>query len=185
MADGTLHWEPSLGGALMTAVDELGALVNGAMAWNETADARANACAEELGAYAPAHDARPTKSGSTGATQLDMDARPIVPIESLLYSAAAASAETAASLLDSSIAAMSALGDALTGRAPNTLADASRTPAGSEDADIVPVQKLVYRGDAALERALEVRDALRDAGGAPDPAALDELYDLIALARAG
>src|SRR5690348_9187229 len=35
LADGSLHWEPALGGALMTAVDELSALVNSAMAWDQ------------------------------------------------------------------------------------------------------------------------------------------------------
>jgi hypothetical protein len=167
--DGALHWEPSLGGALVTAADELTALVNSAMAWDQTADERASACARELGTYAPE----------------PVDARPIVPIESLFYSAAEASVQTAASLLDSSIAAMSALTDVFTGRAPNTLADADRTQAPVPDADVVPVQQLVYSGEAALDRALAIRDDLRAASGAPDPAKLDELYDLIALARAG
>lgn len=60
-------------------------------------------------------------------------------------------------------------------------------PAAAADG-VVPVEALLYRGRAALARAREVRDALRAAGGAdggpPDPALLDELYDLLDLAAA-
>ena len=49
--------------------------------------------------------------------------------------------------------------------------------------DLVPVNSLLYRGQAALERAIELRDALRRAGGAPAPEILEEIYDLLDLAR--
>jgi chemotaxis protein histidine kinase CheA len=55
----------------------------------------------------------------------------------------------------------------------------------------VPITDLVYRGAAALARAEELRAQVRAqlAGGAPDVAALNELieevFDLVALARAG
>lgn len=49
--------------------------------------------------------------------------------------------------------------------------------------DVVPVDALFYRGQAALERAIELRDALRRAGGPPAQEMLDELYDLLDLAR--
>jgi chemotaxis protein histidine kinase CheA len=78
-----------------------------------------------------------------------------------------------ASLLDSSIAAL----DQLTA-APMI----SPTPI-PEDI-IVPIETLLYRGRAALDRAVEVRDALRRAGSAADPLALEELFDLVELARA-
>jgi hypothetical protein len=41
----------------------------------------------------------------------------------------------------------------------------------------------MYRGQAALERAIELRDALRRAGGSPAPEVLEEIYDLLDLAR--
>jgi chemotaxis protein histidine kinase CheA len=47
----------------------------------------------------------------------------------------------------------------------------------------MPVDYLFYRGRMALERAVEVRDELRRAGGAPAPELLEELYDLVELAR--
>lgn len=50
------------------------------------------------------------------------------------------------------------------------------------DDPVVPVETLLYRGRAALDRAREVRDGLRAGTGAPDPEALAELYDLLDLA---
>jgi chemotaxis protein histidine kinase CheA len=50
-----------------------------------------------------------------------------------------------------------------------------------EDA-VVPVETLLYRGQAALERARALRDQLRSRG-VTDPEALHELYDLLDLAR--
>ena len=51
------------------------------------------------------------------------------------------------------------------------------------DTDTVPVDALLYRGRAALDRAVEIRDAIRRAGGPPPPEMLEELYDLVELAR--
>jgi hypothetical protein len=48
----------------------------------------------------------------------------------------------------------------------------------------VPIDALVYRGRAAVERAIEVRDQIRQAGGAPAPELLGELFDLLDLALA-
>ena len=50
------------------------------------------------------------------------------------------------------------------------------------DDDVVPVESLLYRGRAALLRAIQVRDAMRTSG-APDAESLRELYDLLDLAR--
>jgi hypothetical protein len=69
------------------------------------------------------------------------------------------------------------------------------TPApatAASDLDLVPIESLLYSGDAALRRAREVRDALREAwqraGVATiDPvmaSLLDELSDLLDLAAA-
>jgi hypothetical protein len=47
----------------------------------------------------------------------------------------------------------------------------------------VPVEALVYRGKAALDRARALRDELRSRG-TTDPEALHELYELLDLAQA-
>ncbi len=50
--------------------------------------------------------------------------------------------------------------------------------------EIVPIESLLYRGRAALERARALRAELTGAGELPSPDALQELYDLIELAAA-
>ncbi|HEY4216290.1 MAG TPA: Hpt domain-containing protein [Gemmatimonadaceae bacterium] len=77
-----------------------------------------------------------------------------------------------ASLIDSTIAALDSLSDS----------PFSQPVPIPEDA-IVSIESLLYRGRAALDRAVEIRDQLR---GAPtsDPTALEELFDLLELARA-
>jgi hypothetical protein len=56
-------------------------------------------------------------------------------------------------------------------------------PVRTDDDAIVPVESLLLRGAAALERARTLRDELRNTGST-DPDALQELYDLLDLARA-
>jgi hypothetical protein len=79
-----------------------------------------------------------------------------------------------AALLDSGIFAI----ESLSGQ---PLAAAVEIP---EDA-LVPIGSLLYRGRAALDRALEIRDELRESAGvgSGNKAALDELFELIDLAR--
>jgi chemotaxis protein histidine kinase CheA len=50
------------------------------------------------------------------------------------------------------------------------------------DEVIVPIQDLLYRGRAAVERARALRDELRRRPGAPAQEVIDELYDLLDLA---
>lgn len=80
------------------------------------------------------------------------------------------------------------------GRALREMLDASITqltsledvpliePIRTDENAIVPVESLLYRGTAALERARALRDELRTRGST-DPDALHELYDLLDLAR--
>ena len=55
-------------------------------------------------------------------------------------------------------------------------------PAPIESEAIVPIDELLYSGDAALVRAIELRDAWREGGATPDHT-LEELFDLLDLAR--
>jgi hypothetical protein len=48
--------------------------------------------------------------------------------------------------------------------------------------EVVPVDTLLYRGRAALERAAAIREQIKASGGVASPATLDEMYDLIGLA---
>lgn len=103
---------------------------------------------------------------------------PVVPIEQLFYDdgkpgivdGAGASA-SAIALIDGSIEALQALRTRPLG-----------TPIALVEDEVVPIETLLYRGRAALDRAVELRDAVR--GNPPDQGALDELLDLLELARA-
>jgi HPt (histidine-containing phosphotransfer) domain-containing protein len=57
-------------------------------------------------------------------------------------------------------------------------------PVPTVEEKLVPIESLLYRGRAALDRAVEIRDQLRGGGPTSDPDALDELFDLLDLARA-
>jgi len=79
-------------------------------------------------------------------------------------------------LLQNGIAGISLLDHAPMGEAARVPADA--------DADVVPIETLLYRGPTALARAREIRDQLRRIGGPQLPDALVELFDLLDLAAA-
>jgi hypothetical protein len=55
-------------------------------------------------------------------------------------------------------------------------------PAPLPDDDAVPIEQLLYRGRAALERAAALRHEWQSAGTAPSPEAMRELFDLLDLA---
>ncbi len=65
------------------------------------------------------------------------------------------------------------------------LSDLDTTPLGEpleiEDDNVVPIQDLLYRGRAALDRAIALGQALRETP-APSTDVLAELYDLLELA---
>jgi chemotaxis protein histidine kinase CheA len=79
----------------------------------------------------------------------------------------------ASSLLDTTIEALDSLVE-------NPFA----APVPIPEDTVVPIDTLLYRGRAALDRAVEIRDDLRRRGASSDQAALDELFDLLDLARA-
>jgi hypothetical protein len=78
-----------------------------------------------------------------------------------------------------------ALGDLLD-RGIRTLGTLPKTPLSNPvtlaEQPPVPIDVLLYRGRAALERAREIRDVIRQRGGVADAEALGELYDLLDLA---
>ena len=84
---------------------------------------------------------------------------------------AAASASRLGELLDSGIRSLGALRATPLSSAP---AIAEQPP--------VPIDVLLYRGRAAVERCVQIRDDVRKAGGSPDADALAELFDLLDLA---
>ncbi|HJQ11487.1 MAG TPA: hypothetical protein VJ840_10715 [Gemmatimonadaceae bacterium] len=72
-------------------------------------------------------------------------------------------------VLNSSLATMRSLETRHSGPQPPTM-------------DLVPIQDLLYRGQRAIERAAEIRRALKKSGTPPTRALVDELVDLVELA---
>jgi chemotaxis protein histidine kinase CheA len=123
----------------------------------------------------PAAHARVFESPTTS-----QDSLPAIPaavaevasaVSAVAGAVAGAAARISASALDATIATFESL-------ATERLAEPAVL-----DSEVVPVDALFYRGRAALDRAVEVRDAIRRAGGTPAPEMLEELYDLVELAR--
>jgi hypothetical protein len=55
-------------------------------------------------------------------------------------------------------------------------------PAVLPDADVVPIESLLYRGRSALSRAAELREQIKREGDPPSRESVQELFDLIDLA---
>jgi len=110
-----------------------------------------------LGSPPPAPAARRPSRPITAATVASLNATPSAPGLS--------------ASLDASIAAFDSL-------ALERMAE----PTPLDDA-LISVDALQYRGRAALDRAIELRDGLRSASGAPAADVLEEIYDLLGLAR--
>ena len=55
-------------------------------------------------------------------------------------------------------------------------------PTPVKEQPLVPIDALLYRGRAAIQRAIELREELRRTGGPLPPSALDEIFDLLDLA---
>jgi hypothetical protein len=56
-------------------------------------------------------------------------------------------------------------------------------PVDIAEQPLVPIDALLYRGRAAIERAIELREAIRRAGS-PNDETMAELFDLLDLALA-
>lgn len=75
------------------------------------------------------------------------------------------------------------LGQGIAGLGQLALAPMS-TPTPVEDDSIVPIEDLEYRGRAALDRAIEIRDAVKARNGPPSGDELEELFALLDLVGA-
>lgn len=126
----------------------------------------------------PARGGTPERTGTPVRGGTPVRAQPPVPVDEPPPAAfpaalheAAHSGSSLSDMLGESIAALSRLAE-----------EPLSEPAFVEDDDVVPIQDLLYRGDAALHRAIELGKVLRSADGAADPESLAELYDLLELA---
>lgn len=198
IADGQLSYDGELGRVVAAAVETLATLVRSVRVWAPEHAERARRALDELDSFAP-------------ATELKND-DVIVPISELFYSDAgphvievAASARTtfeqrlrekqtrppAAALAPESGPARqaparqglrgAALRDAL-GSSLSEMRPLERP--GEPEPQVIPIQTLLYKGKAAVNRSKELRAQIFAAKTAPSRETVSELCDLVELAGA-
>jgi hypothetical protein len=206
VVQGAISWEPEVQRSVVAAIEDLKLLVRSVRGWSAEQDARVEESLRRLARYAPAREERREdqivpisqlfynddgqhivyvapnpkthyeqqlrETGGIGPGTLSPEVKRVpTPAEQ----AAALSARTPPrgqelrDVLNSSLATMRSLETRNSGPQP---------PA----TELVPIQELLYRGQRAIERAAEIRRALKKSGTAPTRALVDELVDLVELA---
>jgi hypothetical protein len=133
--------------------------------------------------------APPTRIPTPPATTAHVSAQPAVPASPVVSAAMPPAPPIAAvpagtgSAAPSGAALRSLLATGLSSLAPLAETALAAPLVGDED-DVIPIEDLLLRGREALERAIQIGDALRQSGAVPDQATLSELYDLLQLAAA-
>ena len=196
LAVGTAEWNPSLGGTLMAAVDDLRHLASRAPQFSDEDSEHLHHRATELAAYsgsgsadenvsAPTFPAAlpepaPVPEAAAAITPTPTPTPTVVPIDTLFYS------DAGPHIIRGGISDAAASRSDLLGRGIDALdvlvAKPIARPVTFGAMEVVPVETLLYRGRAALERAAALREQIKASGGVASPAALDEMYDLIGLA---
>jgi chemotaxis protein histidine kinase CheA len=207
VVQGATAWEPELQRALTGAVEDLKLLVRSVKNWGGEQDARLQDSLRLLARYAPAREERhedliiPISQlyfNDDGPHIVYVAPNPKTHYEQQLREQGggirpgtlspevkrmptpAREASPAApktpprgqelrDVLNSSLATMRSLESRNSGP----------QPAATE---LVPIQELLYRGKRAIERAAEIRRALKKSGTPPTRALVDELVDLVELA---
>jgi chemotaxis protein histidine kinase CheA len=207
---GSTTWEPELQRALVGAIEDLKLLVRSVRSWGPGQDGLVEESLRRLARFAPARKERTDdlivpisqlfysddeqhiiyvapnpkthyeqqlreKSGGIGPGTLSPEVKRVpTPSREVPPSPprAPARGQELRDVLNSSLATMRGLDSRHSGPQP---------PA----TDLVPIQELLYRGQSAIERAAEIRRALKKSGTPPTRALVDELVDLVELAAAG
>jgi hypothetical protein len=206
VVQGATKWDPELQRSLVGAIEDLKLLVRSVRSWGAEQDARVEESLRRLARYGPAREARNDEVivpisqlfynddgqhvvyvASNPKTHYEQQLREtgrigpgtlspeVKRIPTPAQEAAATSARTPPrgkelrDVLNSSLATMRSLETRNSGPQP---------PATG----LVPIQELLYKGQRAIERAAEIRRALKKSGTAPTRALVDELVDLVELA---
>jgi chemotaxis protein histidine kinase CheA len=206
---GGTSWEPELQRALVGAIDDLKLLVRSVRTWGADQDARVEDSLRRLARFAPARKERTDdvivpisqlfyndngqhviyvapnpkthyeqqlreQSGGIGPGTLSPEVKRVPTPARQAATAAPRTPPRGQELrdvLNSSLATMRGLETRNSGPQPVT--------------QLVPIQELLYRGQSAIDRAAEIRRALKKSGAPPTRALVDELVDLVELAAAG
>jgi hypothetical protein len=193
---GATEWNPALGGTLIAAVDDLRHLASRASQFTDEDSEHLAHRAAELQPYVRTDgngngngnvERESSSSSAMSPTPAPIPipipiptASPIIPISDLFYAdngphivsgGTSKEAESKSDLLGKGI-------DALDNLTSKPIA----TPITFGAVEVVPVETLLYRGRAALERAAAIREQIKASGGVASQATLEEMYDLIGLA---
>jgi chemotaxis protein histidine kinase CheA len=208
VVQGSVSWDPELQRSVVSAIEDLKLLVRSVRQWGPEQDARVEQSLGRLARYAPAREERRddvilpisqlfhdddgphivyvAPNARTHYEQQLRETGPIGPgalspevkrMPTPAEEAAAVNAKTPArgqelrDVLNSSLATMRSLETRNSGPQPAVM-------------ELVPIQELLYRGQRAIERAAEIRRALKKSGTPPTRALVDELVDLVELASA-
>jgi chemotaxis protein histidine kinase CheA len=209
VVQGATAWEPELQRAMVGAIEDLKLLVRSVRTWGTEQDARLQDSLRQLARYAPAREERRDdlivpishlffndegphiihvapnpkthyeqqlreQGGGIGPGTLSPEVKR-VPTPSREVPPAPARTpprgQELRDVLNSSLATMRGLETRHSGPQPQV-------------GELVPIQDLLYRGRRAIERAAEIRRALKKSGTPPTRALVDELVDLVELAAA-
>ena len=207
LVQGATRWEPEVQRALVGAIEDLKLLVRSLRTWGAEQDARVQDSLRRLARYAPAREERRAdliipisqlfynddgphilyvapnpkthyeqqlreKGGGIGPGTLSPEVKR-VPTPSREVPPAPGRTpprgQELRDVLNSSLATMRSLETRHSGPQPPLT-------------ELVPIQELLYRGQRAIERAAEIRRALKKSGTPPTRALVDELVDLVELA---
>lgn len=209
VVQGATSWEPEIQRALIGAVEDLKLLVRSVRTWGAEQDARLQDSLRQLARYAPAREERREdiivpishlffndegphivyvapnpkthyeqqlreQGGGIkpGALSPEVKRVPTPSREVPVTPSAPRTPPRGKELrdvLNSSLATMRSLESRNSGPQPPMT-------------ELVPIQELLYRGQRAIERAAEIRRALKKSGTPPTRALVDELVDLVELA---
>jgi chemotaxis protein histidine kinase CheA len=206
VVQGAIQWEPELQRSMVGAVEELKLLVRSVRNWSAEQDSRVEESLRRLARYAPSKESRNEdvivpisqlfynddgqhvvfvapnpkthyeqqlrETTKIGPGTLSPEVKRIpTPAQQARASAARTPprGQELRDVLNSSLATMRSLETRNSGPQP---------PA----TELVPIQSLLYKGQRAIERASEIRRALKKSGNPPTRALVDELVDLVELA---
>jgi hypothetical protein len=203
LVSGAVEWNTSLGGTLMAAVDDLRHLASRPFT-DEDSEHLAHR-ASELSRYVNAgarqemqgtkeetvnaqppisHPASPApdhpSSVSHPQSPVSHSSSPVIPISDLFYS------DAGPHIVSGGMPKEAAARSDLLGRGIDALDNLTMKPIAKPVTfgamEVVPVETLIYRGRAALERAAALREQIKASGGVASQSTLEEMYDLIGLA---
>ena len=211
IVQGATTWEPEIQRGVVGAVEDLKLLVRSVRNWGAEQDARVEESVRRLARFAPAREERNEdvivpisqlfynddgqhivyvapnprthyeqqlreQGGGIGPGTLSPEVKRVpTPSREVAATPVAPRGQTPPrgqelkDVLNSSLATMRSLESRHSG--PHAAAG-----------ELVPIQQLLYRGQRAIERAAEIRRALKKSGTPPTRALVDELVDLVELA---